>query len=280
MPVDHYENFPVASLLLPARLRPPVTAIYWFARTADDIVDEGDAQPEQRLAQLAAYRQQLDAIAQALKESRHALPDGLSPVFQALAPHIRHFDLPLKPFYDLLDAFAQDVVQARYADYRQLLDYCRRSADPVGRLLLRLYQADSAENLIRSDAICSALQLVNFWQDVAIDWQKGPDRRIYLPQDDLARFGIAEAQIGAGRVDAAWSALMDFQIERSRALMLSGAPLVHALPGRIGWELRLIVQGGLRILEKTQAVGGDVFRQRPVLTKSDWPLLCWRAMTM
>lgn len=280
MPVDHYENFPVASILLPAHLRPAVTAIYWFARTADDIVDEGDAAPDERLRQLAAYQAQLDVIGAALTAGLAPDDQTLSPIFRRLWPHIVHFKLPLTAFYDLLDAFAQDVGKARYADYAEVLDYCRRSADPVGRLMLHLYQAATPENLVRSNAICTALQLINFWQDVAIDWQKGAGGRVYLPQADLARFGVAESWIAEGRVDDAWRALMAFQVARARQLMHTGAPLVHALPGRIGWELRLIVQGGLRILEKIERVGGDVFRQRPVLSKLDGPLLCWRAITM
>jgi squalene synthase HpnC len=177
MPVDHYENFPVASLLLPKRLRRPVEAIYRFARAADDIADEGDATDAQRLQGLAEFAEALDRI----ERGEHPAQAD----FAELAAVIHAWRLPVALFRDLLDAFAQDVVTRRYADYPQLLDYCRRSANPVGRLLLHLVGRADAENLRRSDCICSALQLVNFWQDIAIDWQK---ERVYLPQADLERF--------------------------------------------------------------------------------------------
>ncbi len=266
MSVGHYENFPVASWLLPRALRPAVAAIYWFARTADDFADEGDAPASERLARLNAYRADLTRIAAGRE------PD--SPVLARLAPVIAGHALPLQPFHDLLDAFSQDVVKQRYASFDEVLDYCRRSANPVGVLMLHLFGAAGADNLRRSDAICTGLQLANFWQDVAVDWAKG---RLYLPQDDLARFGVNEAQVDAGRVDNAWRRAMAFQIARTRALLQSGAPLARALPGRIGWELRLVVQGGLRILERIDRAGGDVFRHRPVLRAPDWSLMLWRA---
>ena len=259
MPVDHYENFPVASLLLPRRLRRPIESIYRFARAADDIADEGDASDTTRLQGLADYRQQIECIARGEPPAMAA--------FGELATVIAEWRLPVQLFHDLLDAFAQDVVNKRYADYPQLLDYCRRSANPVGRLLVHLVGQASEENLRRSDCICSALQLVNFWQDIAIDWQKG---RVYLPQADLARFGISETQIAAGRCSAEWTALLRFQTQRTRQLMLAGAPLVHCLPGRMGWEIRLTVQGGLRILERIERSRGDVFRHRPLLGPVDW----------
>jgi phytoene synthase len=266
MPVDHYENFPVASLLLPRHLREPVEAIYAFARSADDIADEGDAPPLLRLARLNDYRRALLAI-------EHGQTPA-DPMFARLASNIRTHRLPIPLFRDLLDAFQQDVGKTRYADFPELLDYCRRSANPVGRLLLALYQADSPENLTLSDHICTSLQLINFWQDVAIDWKKN---RIYLPQADLADFGVGEAHLAEGRVDDPWRELLAFQVQRARAMMLAGAPLARRLPGRPGWELRLGVQGGLRILEKIEGVGFDVFRQRPTLTKTDLPAMAWRA---
>ncbi len=269
MPVDHYENFPVASLLLPRHLRRPVEVIYHFARSADDIADEGEATPEQRLAALAAYQAELDRIA--------AGEPPQTALFVDLAAVIAEYALPIELFRDLLDAFAQDVVQTRYADYPSLLDYCRRSANPVGRLVLHLCGQTSAPQLAQSDAICSALQLINFWQDVAVDWQKD---RIYLPQTDLARFRISEDDIAASRWSANWAALMDFQTDRARALMQSGAPLVHTLPGRIGWEIRLTVQGGWRILERIRLARGDVFRHRPKLGRWDWLVLAGRSLTM
>lgn len=267
MPVDHYENFPVASFLLPPRLREPVAAIYAFARSADDFADEGNLAPAERLARLDAYRRELDAI-EAGRPTDH-------PVFRRLRPQVGAHGLPLQLFRDLLDAFSQDVTKTRYADFAELMDYCRRSADPVGRLLLRLFRADGEENLRRSDRICSSLQLINHWQDVAVDWEKG---RVYLPAEDLARFGVDEAAISEGRCNGAWRALMAFQVERARAMMREGAPLAAGLPGRMGLELRAIVAGGLRILEKIEVVDHDVFRRRPVLGRLDWPRVLFRAI--
>lgn len=250
MPVAHYENFPVASLLLPARLRTPIEAIYRFARSADDFADEGDDLPAARLAKLEAHRGEIERI-------------------------VREHGLPRGPFADLLDAFSQDVVKTRYADYAELLDYCRRSANPVGRLLLHLFKRTSETELRQSDAICTSLQLINFWQDVAIDYAKG---RVYLPQDEMARHGVSERHLAEQRCDDAWHALMGFQVRRTRELMLSGAPLGRSLPGRLGLEIRATVQGGMRILEKIEKGRFDVFRQRPVLRAFDWPLILARAL--
>ncbi|WP_371325141.1 squalene synthase HpnC [Dechloromonas sp. ZY10] len=269
MPVDHYENFPVASLLVPARLRRPIEVIYRFARSADDLADEGDAGPEQRLQALAAYRAELDLI------GAGEMPE--TALFRDLAGVISEFSLPLQLFRDLLDAFAQDVVKKRYADYPELLDYCRRSANPVGRLVLHLFGRTEPEHLEQSDCICTALQLINFWQDVAVDWEK---ERVYIPQTDFPHFRVGEAEIAAGRVTPAWSALMDFEIDRATALMRRGLPLVHALPGRLGWEIRLTIQGGLRILERIRRVRGDVFTQRPKLGARDWLVIAVRTFGM
>ena len=257
--IDHYENFPVASRLVPEHLRGAVVAIYRFARAADDIADEGDATDEQRLVDLRAFGAQLDRIAAGERPSE--------PPFDDLADTIRKHHLPLACFHDLLSAFAQDVTQKRYADFAQLLDYCNRSANPVGRLLLHLYKTASTDNLQRADAICSGLQLANFWQDVTVDWAKG---RIYVPQDDLRRFGVTEAQIAEGRFDANWSRLLGFEVARTRAMLEGGRPLAAALPLRLRLELRMVVAGGLRILGKLDATGGNVFRRRPKLHAFDW----------
>lgn len=269
MSVNHYENFPVASFLLPRRLVPAVQAIYAFARSADDLADEGDAAPAERLAALTAYAQQLDAIARG--------EDAGDPMFRSLATVIERYQLPLQPLRDLLSAFSQDVVTTRYADFPFLLDYCRRSANPVGHLMLCLYGAVDERNLAQSNAICTALQLINFWQDVGIDIGKG---RIYIPQDDLDRFGVGEDVIMRGETNAAWRALMAFEVGRARSLMNEGASLALRLPGRVGWELRMVVQGGLRILELIERVHYDVFRHRPVLASSDWLVMGWRALRM
>ena len=269
MPVEHYENFPVASILLPRRLVPAVEAVYAFARGADDVADEGDASPAERLAGLAEYEAALDDIAAGRTPAR--------PMFARLGEMVAAHGLPLQPLRDLLSAFRQDVVTTRYPDYGLLLDYCRRSANPVGRLMLALYGVGGERNLRESDAICSALQLINFWQDVGVDIGKG---RIYLPQEDLARFGVLDTDIASGIDTPAWRALMAFEVERARALMLSGAPLATRLPGRIGWELRFVVQGGLRILERIEGAGYDVFRRRPVVGKLDYLLMLGRALRM
>ena len=269
MPVDHYENFPVASVLLPARLRRPIEIIYHFARSADDIADEGEASAHERLEGLRAYQLELYLIKQ-----------GQAPqtrLFADLATIIAEYRLPIQLFYDLLDAFAQDVVKQRYADYPELQDYCRRSANPVGRLVLHLFGRTETEHLAQSDCICTALQLINFWQDIAIDWQKD---RVYIPQTDLPHFKITEDDIAHARWSANWAALMDFEIDRAEALMRRGAPLVRALPGRLGWEIRLTIQGGLRILERLRAVRGDVFTRRPRLGPWDWLLLLLRSVRM
>lgn len=259
MPVDHYENFPVASVLLPRRLRRPVEAIYAFARSADDFADEGDLPATERLRLLDQYHQELRRI-----ESGN--PSD-TPVFARLAPVIAEFGLPISLFHDLLDAFSQDVVKKRYADFAEVLDYCRRSANPIGRLLLHLYGKACAPHLAHSDAICSALQIINFWQDVAVDYAKD---RIYLPHEDLQRFGVSEADIAAGTDSAGWRALMRFEVARARELLASGRPLAHALPGRMGLELRFVMAGGRTILDKIDAAHGDVFRQRPIVSKWDW----------
>jgi squalene synthase HpnC len=269
MPVDHYENFPVASFLLPKRLVPAVEAIYAFARSADDIADEGNATPEQRLAALERYEQALDAIERG--------EPAADPMFGRLAAVIAQYRLPLQPLRDLLLAFKQDVVVKRYPDFGGVLDYCRRSANPVGLLMLSLYGAADGTNVRDSDAICSALQLINFLQDVAIDREKG---RIYLPLDELARFGLDPERLAEWQADERWRALMTFEVDRARALLLAGAPLSLRLSGRIGWELRLVVQGGLRILEAIEQAGYDVFARRPKLGAFDWLLLGWRALWM
>ena len=262
MSVDHYENFPVASILMPKRLRKPVAAIYHFARAADDIADEGDLPDEERLRQLDGFRAELARIA--------ANETPLTPLFHNLTTEIRQHTLPMQPFHDLLDAFSQDVAKKRYANFDELLDYCRRSANPVGTLLLHLYEEATPVNIAYSDAICTSLQLINFWQDVAKDWAIG---RVYLPLDELAQYGVSETQIARGNADDAWRKLMQFQVGRARAMMLSGAPLGSILTGRIGLEMRMINAGGLRILDKLENTQFDMFRNRPVLRPLDWVIM-------
>jgi squalene synthase HpnC len=263
----HYENFPVASLLVPARLRGAVGVIYRFARSADDFADEGDSPPHERLASLDAYRAELDRVT--------AGTPPQTDLFHEVARIVRDHDLPVKPFYDLLSAFSQDVVKTRYANFEELTDYCSRSANPVGRLMLHLFGRAQAGNLKQSDAICTSLQLINFWQDVAIDWQKD---RVYLPLDEMAHFGVTEAHIRDAQCDDAWRELITFQMDRTRSLMESGAPLGRTLSGRFGLEIRITVKGGLAILDKLETANCDMFRHRPKLKFHDWPFLFLRAL--
>lgn len=267
MAVEHYENFPVASFLLPHQFRRPVALIYRFAREADDFADEGDAPDHVRLAQLEHFRRELGSI-------ETGQPPGIA-WFAELAAIIREHRLPVDAFRDLLSAFSQDVTKKRYADYSEVLDYCSRSANPVGRLLLTLYGKATPQNLTYSDAICSSLQLINFWQDVAIDYRMG---RIYLPQDEMARYDVTEQQIANAGAGGNWQSLMTFQVARTRELLHAGAPLGRILEGRIGLEMRMIINGGDRILNKLAGIGGDVFHRRPVLRWFDWPLMMLRSL--
>lgn len=270
MSVDHYENFPVASVLCPPALRPAVVALYHFARTADDLADEGDATAPERARDLRDYRADLAAVVAGRTPSRR-----WERVYLPLAREMHRLQPAL--LHDLLDAFEQDLNPPRYRDRAQLLDYCRRSANPIGRLLLGLYGVRDAVSLRRSDAICSALQLINFWQDFSRD---GPRGRLYVPQDDLDRHGVTAAAVLGGEDGPAARALVADLCGWARALMLEGAPLALTLPGRAGWELRLVVQGGLRILDKIAARNFDSLRHRPALGLTDAPRLAWRALTM
>ncbi|MDR3393172.1 MAG: squalene synthase HpnC [Sulfuriferula sp.] len=267
MTIDHYENFPVASVLLPRRLRHAVEVIYHFARSADDIADEGNASADERLAALDDYRAELTRIA-----------DNQEPqtqLFRALAAVIARHRLPMQPFYDLLDAFSQDVVKTRYANFGEVMDYCKKSANPVGRLMLALYGENDPRSLAYSDAICSALQIINFLQDIAIDYDKN---RIYMPQDELAKHHIDEAQIARHDAGGTWSPFMLKQIERTRKLLQAGAPLGKVLKGRIGLELRMIIMGGATVLEKLHKHKGDIYAHRPVLDTRDWVKMFYRAV--
>ncbi len=269
MGIDHYENFPVGSWLLPSQLRKPILQIYRFARYADDIADEGDATSEQRLAALGALRDDLDQM-----ESGNYSPNGR---WAELAAAARAHALPLERLRDLLRAFEQDVRGARYRDYDELLAYCRYSANPVGRLLLALYRRPEQRLAEWSDSICTGLQLVNFWQDIDCDYAKG---RMYVPQSEFERFGVDPRQIAQRRPNEAWKRMIAAQTETARRFLLSGRPLARALGGRVGWELRLIIQGGLRIAERIDAVDADVFYRRPVLRATDWVRIFARALLM
>jgi len=255
---SHYENFPVASLLVPKPLRGPIAAIYAFARSADDMADEGNDEPYVRLARLQGYRDRLQALA------RGETVDA--PVFIAIADSIRRYSLPLSLFDDLLTAFIQDVRTTRYDTADEVLGYCRYSANPVGRLLLYLYGVADDANLRDSDAICSALQLINFLQDLEQDYRE--NNRIYIPQQAMHRHGVDESWFAQRRNDAAMRALIDEQIDQARSLLLQGAPLAWRLRGRFGLEIRLTVAGGLRILQRLAQSREDVF-SRPRLQWAD-----------
>jgi squalene synthase HpnC len=274
--VGHYENFPVASWLCPPRLRRPVAAIYGFARTADDLADEGTAPAPDRLADLAAYRADLDACFTERPDS------GRWPsVFIPLRLAVRDFGLPQRPLRDLLSAFEQDVVKSRdgtgYATRAELLEYCRRSANPVGRLLLHLYGVTDAASQQQSDAVCTALQLINFWQDVGLDVIRG---RYYLPADDLQRHGLDPARPSTWATGAGATRLIAEYCGWARELMASGAGIVHRVPGRAGWELRLVVQGGLRVLDRIDAMGCNTFAGRPSLRLRDAGIVLVRGLRM
>lgn len=275
-PVEHYENFPVASLLCPPGLRAPIAAIYAFARTADDLADEGDAPAVARLADLKAYRSDLQAIASGAAPSAR-WPEVFGPLAGMLSSHA----LPVPLLDDLLSAFMQDVEKTRagagYADRAELLDYCRRSANPVGRLLLHLYGVQDATALEQSDAICTALQLANFWQDLSVDLPRG---RYYLPEADCTAHGVQRADLLGLRSTPKTTKLIAASASWARASMEKGAPLVHRLPGRAGWELRLVVQGGLRILDKVDALQGASLHTRPRIRAWDWGLMLARAVAM
>ncbi|MGA8514995.1 MAG: squalene synthase HpnC [Burkholderiaceae bacterium] len=290
--IDHYENFPVASWLCPARLRPAILAVYGFARTADDIADEGHATPEQRLAELATYRADLNACADGLPLSEH-----WPQVFRALQPHlIAHLgshvlrtDFPLHLLHDLLIAFEQDVhasaAEHWYADHDALFDYCRHSANPIGRILLHLYGVSEAEALDESDAICTALQLINFWQDLSTDV---PRQRYYLPRDLMATAQVSRTQVKALKDKSNTMELIAACADIARASMQKGYPLPTRIQrqqgGFGGWraalELRCVIQGGLRILDKIKALRFRTLGERPTLGKWDMCVVLWRALWM
>ncbi len=285
VPIEHYENFPVASFFCPARLRSPIAAIYHFARTADDIADEGDATPQQRLNDLQAYRQCLIAACEAQPDTppnkNPSLDTRWPQVFKPLQFAIHAHQLPPQLLHDLLDAFVQDIEKssagAGYANQAELLDYCRRSANPVGRLLLHLYGVSDPLALQRSDDICTALQLINFWQDLSLDIPRG---RYYLPREDCTQFGVSDTDWLALSQTSNATRLIASCVLTARTKMLKGAQLVHQIPGRAGWELRLVVQGGLRILDKIEALQFATLSTRPTLKWWDFPVMVWRALWM
>lgn len=264
---NHYENFPVASWVLPRKMRLPTAAIYAFARRADDLADEGHATDKQRIADLDKLNQQVKQLF-----TGEASED---PVFIALADCVQRFNLPEQCFYDLIDAFKQDVSQKRYADFGELMQYCRRSANPIGRLMLHLYGQTDRKSLAQSDAVCSALQLINFYQDMAQDYKELD--RIYIPQDEIRAAFVNETYFNSQRTDGPMILLMRKQYERAHKLLQGGAPLGKSLKGRFGFEIRLIIAGGSRILLKLDKQTDDVF-SRPRLDFGDWLWVFWKAL--
>ena len=287
---EHYENFPVASLLLPARMRPHVAAIYAFARAADDFADEPGIPDDDRFCLLAAWHDFLvngarhfsGKSASHLSEGARHLSgksashlSGAEQVFLALHDTIRECRLPVGLFEDLLSAFRQDVTTKRYPTWTDVLDYCRRSANPVGRLVLRVAGYDDARLDAASDAVCTALQLTNFWQDLARDWTNG---RLYVPVDDRESTGAREDDLDARRITPEWREVLSSVTARTRGLFAEGRPLCDAVSGRLKWELRFTWLGGSRILDRLERAGFDVFRARPSLGAGDLPGLAWRAL--
>jgi phytoene synthase len=267
----HYENFPVASRLLPTRMRPHVAAIYAFARIADDMADEGARPARERLADLDDWERRLDTALGPEPLPREAHGD----VFLALRESIRTCRLPPQLFRDLLSAFRQDVTTTSYETWDAVLDYCRRSANPVGRLVLRVAGYDDRGLDTASDAVCTALQLANFWQDLAIDWRKG---RLYVPESIWQSAGADTGDLDSGRITPAWRAALADVAARTRALFAAGRPVCDGVRGRLRYELRATWLGGTTILDKLESGGFDVFTRRPRLTKSDVPAIVWRTI--
>jgi squalene synthase HpnC len=262
----HYENFPVGSALIPKKLRPYVWAIYAFARRADDIADEDFLQAD-RLPALQAWQGLLDRSAQT--RVNH-------PVFLALAETLRRFQIPRQLCADLVTAFKMDVVVKRYPSFKDLLFYCRHSANPVGRFILHLFGYASEDRMFLSDRICTALQLANFWQDVAVDLDKG---RIYIPVEELQRFQIPEAELFAKQYSTRFRELLRFQVERTEIMLREGAPLIDTVRGRLRLELKCTVLGGMGILEKIRKLDYNTLATRPHFNKRDKAAILWKAVT-
>ena len=271
----HYENFPVASRLLPGHLRPHVAAVYAFARTADDIADEPGLETAERLRLLADYRARVTSRAAGPRPVPASAFAGADLIFPALFDTIDTFDLPPSLFTDLLSAFEQDVTVTSYATWDHLLDYCRRSADPVGRIVLRLsgYRSDALDQA--SDAVCSALQLTNFWQDLAVDWSRG---RLYVPEQICRAHGADPRDLDRGAWTASWQAALEDCGHRTRALFDRGRMVCDGVGGRLRYELRATWLGGTRILERLERHRFDVFASRPSLGATDGMVIACRAL--
>jgi hydroxysqualene synthase len=281
---NHYENFPVASYLLPKAVRPHIAAIYAFARSADDFADEGQRPNEERYRLLEDWRELLWRAAAASRAPGHAASSNAtaahtsqphSPLFRALGHTIHVCNLQVSLLEDLLSAFRQDVATTRYASWADLLDYCRRSANPVGRLVLRVCGYAGTELELASDAVCTALQLTNFWQDLAIDYGRG---RLYLPREEWEAVGAVEEDLAAGRLSPAWRTAVSSAAARTRGLFDEGRAVCDGVHGRLRYELRVTWLGGMLILDRLEEAHYDVFTRRPTIGKGDVPMLAWRAM--
>lgn len=256
----HYENFPVGSVLVPSNRRKHVYSIYAFARTADDFADEGyeaDISVETRMARLDEWQKKL-------QDSYRGVADD--PIFIALSETIRELRLPVALFEDLLSAFKQDVTKTRYRDFDEVLDYCSRSANPVGRLILLLFDYRDEKLHRMSDDVCTGLQLANFWQDVSIDIRKD---RIYLPADEMAHYDVTEDDLRSGHFTERYASLMKYQVERTHEIFNRGRMLPKLVSGRLAIELRLTWLGGMRILERIEEQGFDTLRSKPMITSLD-----------
>ena len=270
---SHYENFPVASRLLLRAMRPHIAAIYAYARVADDLADEGAAPPAERLAQLNAWQRRLHA-ALAVERSDTAPHEHEDLIVVALAHSIRLLDLPIALFDDLLSAFAQDTMTTRYASWDDVLDYCRRSANPVGRLVLRIAGYRDATLDQSSDALCTALQLTNFWQDFGRDWRAG---RLYVPREVVAACGADEAELNGSALTAPWRAALGRCIAETARQFRAGRAVCDGVRGRLRYELRFTWLGGARTLERVERTGSALLTNRPTLGARDVPVLLWRA---
>jgi hydroxysqualene synthase len=271
---SHYENFPVASRLLPRAMRPHVAAVYAFARVADDVADEGALPAEERRERLSAWQRRLHA-ALAVEQSAEAAHDHEDLIVVALAHSIRTLDLPIALFDDLVSAFEQDTMTNRYASWAELFDYCRRSANPVGRLVLRIagYRADALDSA--SDGLCTALQLTNFWQDFGRDWRAG---RLYVPRDAQTKHGAREDDLSAGTMNGAWTRALGDCVAVTNEHFARGRGVCDAVAGRLRYELRFTWLGGRRILERVDRARATLLTARPTLTVADAPSMLWRAV--
>ena len=271
----HYENFPVASWLLPRAMRPHIAAVYAYARVADDIADEGSAPADERMKQLDAWRRRLHAAVIAAVPASVDTDAHEDLIVIALAHSIRTLDLPVTLFDDLLSAFGQDTMTTRYDSWAGVFDYCRRSANPVGRLVLRIAGYGDAALDRSSDALCTALQLTNFWQDFGRDWRAG---RVYVPAEVQRACGAAESQLERGTFDAAWTRAIAMCASVTEDLFEQGRAVCDGVSGRLRYELRFTWLGGHRILNRVAAARESLMTSRPTLGARDVPALAWQAL--